>query len=102
MRTGRLIRLTNLNDISCGHVRKCVILLDHIFIRLGSKLYRRIVGIPMGAKSAPLVADLVLQMRKTLCCVCQTIIKLILLEILTPTPDIMMTYLILIILILTK
>ena len=98
MRTGRLIRLTNLNDISCGHVRKCVILLDHIFIRLDSKLYRRIVGIPMGAKSAPLVADLVLQMRKTLCCVCQTIIKLIL----TPTPDIMMTYLILIILILTK
>ena len=35
-------------------------LLDNIFIRFGSKLYRRIVGIPMGANCAPLVADLLL------------------------------------------
>ena len=35
-------------------------LLDNIFIRFGSKLYRQIVGIPMGAICAPLVADLFL------------------------------------------
>ena len=35
-------------------------LLDNIFIRFGSKLYRRIVGIPMGTNCAPLVADLLL------------------------------------------
>ena len=33
-------------------------LLDNIFIRFGSKLYRQIVGIPMGTNCAPLVADL--------------------------------------------
>ena len=35
-------------------------LLDNIFIRYGSKLYRQIVGIPMGTNCAPLVADLFL------------------------------------------
>ena len=35
-------------------------LLDTIFIRLGYKLYRPIVGIPMGTYCAPLVADLFL------------------------------------------
>ena len=53
-------------------------LLDNIFIRFGSKLYRQIVGIPMGTNCASLVADLFLFfMRETLCCLCQTIIKLI-------------------------
>ena len=33
-------------------------LLDNIFIRFGSKLYRQIVAIPMGTYCAPLVADL--------------------------------------------
>ena len=33
-------------------------LLDNIFIRFGSKLYRQIVGIPMGTNCAPHVADL--------------------------------------------
>ena len=33
-------------------------LLDNIYIRFGSKLYRQIVGIPMGTKCAPLFADL--------------------------------------------
>ena len=33
-------------------------LLDNIFIRFGSKLYRQIVGIPMRINCAPLVADL--------------------------------------------
>ena len=35
-------------------------LLDNIYIRFGSKLYRQIVGIPMGTYFAPLVADLFL------------------------------------------
>ena len=35
-------------------------LLDNIFIRFGSKLYRQIVGIPMGTNCAPLAADLFL------------------------------------------
>ena len=35
-------------------------LLDNIYIRFGSKLYRKIVGIPMGTNCAPLVADLFL------------------------------------------
>ena len=35
-------------------------LLDNIFIRFGSKLYRQVVGIPMGTYCAPLVADLFL------------------------------------------
>ena len=34
--------------------------LDNIFIRFGSKLYRQIVGIPMGTNCAPFVADLFL------------------------------------------
>ena len=32
--------------------------LDNIYIRFGSKLYRQSVGIPMGTKCAPLVADM--------------------------------------------
>ena len=35
-------------------------LLDNIFIRFGTKLYRQVVGIPMGINSTPLVADLFL------------------------------------------
>ena len=35
-------------------------LLDDIYIRFGTKLYRQIVGIPMGTNCAPLVADLFL------------------------------------------
>ena len=35
-------------------------LLDNIFVRFGSKLYRQIVGIPMGTNCALLVADLFL------------------------------------------
>ena len=35
-------------------------LLDNIYIRFGTKLYRHIVGIPMGTNCAPLVADLFL------------------------------------------
>ena len=32
-------------------------LLDNVYIRFGSKLYRQIVGIPMGTNFAPLVTD---------------------------------------------
>ena len=35
-------------------------LLDNIYIRFGSKLYRQIVGIPMSTNCTPLVADLFL------------------------------------------
>ena len=35
-------------------------LLDIIYIRFGNRLYRQIVGIPMGTNCAPLVADLFL------------------------------------------
>ena len=37
-----------------------IFLLDNIYIRFGSKLYRQIVGIPMGTNCAPLVADVFL------------------------------------------
>ena len=37
-----------------------IYLLDTIYIRFGTKLYRQIVGIPMGINCAPLVADLLL------------------------------------------
>ena len=44
---------------SCQNVCEALIyLLDNIYIRFGSKLYRQIVGIPMGTNRAPLVADL--------------------------------------------
>ena len=35
-------------------------LLDNIYIRIGAKLFRQIMGIPMGTNCAPLVADLFL------------------------------------------
>ena len=37
-----------------------IYLLDNIHIRFGTKLYRQIVGIPMGTNCAPVVADLFL------------------------------------------
>ena len=78
-------------------------LLENIFIRFGSKLYRQIVGIPMGTNCAPLVADLFLFCYErgfmlSMSDNNQTDI----IEALTPPPDIYMTYLVLIILILNK
>ena len=35
-------------------------LMDNLFNRFGTKLYRQVVGIPMGTNCAPLVADLFL------------------------------------------
>ena len=46
---------------SCQNICEALIyLLDNIYIRFGTKLYRQIVGIPMGTNCAPLVADLFL------------------------------------------
>ena len=44
---------------SCQNVYDALsYLLDNIYIRFGTMLYRQIVGIPMGTNCAPLVADL--------------------------------------------
>ena len=46
---------------SCQNVCDALsFLLDNIYIRFGTKLYRQIVGIPMGTNCAPLVAGLFL------------------------------------------
>ena len=50
---------TIIEDITFGLVALSF-LLDNINIRFGAKLYRQIVGIPMGTNCAPLVADLFL------------------------------------------
>ena len=47
----------NIIFLSCQEVCDA---LFYLFIRFCSKLYRQIVGIPMGTNCAPLVADLVL------------------------------------------
>ena len=58
---GRNAFFTSDNLWSCQKVRETLIfLLDNIYIRFGSKLYRQIVGIPMDTNCAPLVADLFL------------------------------------------
>ena len=64
-------------------------LLDNIFVRFGSKLYRQIVGIPMGTNCAALAAYLFLfrysiDFMLSLSDNNQTV----LLKILTPPPDI--------------
>ena len=52
------------NDINFGLVQTCsealIYLLDNIYIRFGTKLYRQIVGIAIGTYCAPVVADLFL------------------------------------------
>ena len=53
--------LTNYHAWSCQNVCDALIfLLDNIFIRFGTKLYRQVVGIPRGTNCDPLVADLFL------------------------------------------
>ena len=48
----------NYNLLSSQKVCKAVtFLLDNIYIRFGSKLYKQIVGIPMGTNCAALKAD---------------------------------------------
>ena len=57
-----LILQKHKKDKSCRHCNSdfLMYLLDNIYIRFGTKLYRQIVGIPMGTNCAPLVADLFL------------------------------------------
>ena len=51
----------NYNLWSCQKVCEALtFFLDNIYIRFGTKLYRQIVGIPIGTNCAPLVADLFL------------------------------------------
>ena len=51
----------NHNLWSCQKVCDALVyLLDNIFIRFGTKLYRQTIGIPLGTNCAPLVADLFL------------------------------------------
>ena len=46
---------------SCQKVCEALVyILDNIFIRFGTKLYRQMIGIPMGTNCALLVADLFL------------------------------------------
>ena len=53
--------LKKYHEWSCQYVCDVLtFLLDNIFIRFGTKLYRKVVGIPMGTNCAPLVADLFL------------------------------------------
>ena len=35
-------------------------LIDNINVRFGNKIYRQVIGIPMGTNCAPLIADLFL------------------------------------------
>ena len=56
-----VLRINIYNLWCCQKVCEALtFLLDNIYIRLGSKLYPQIVGIPMGTSCAPLVADLFL------------------------------------------
>ena len=53
----------HINYTLCSFQKVCEALtfvLDNIYIRFGTKLFRQIVGIPMGTNCAPLVADLFL------------------------------------------
>ena len=55
------LRKTIIEDITFGCQNVCdalSFLLDNIYIRFGTKLYRQIFGIPMGTNCAPRVADL--------------------------------------------
>ena len=54
-------RPTFQSDSFCQNVCDALsFLLGNIYIRFGTKLYRQIVGIPVGTNCAPLVADLFL------------------------------------------
>ena len=80
----------NYNLLSCKKVCEALtFLLDNIYMRFGSKLYRQIEGIPIGTNCAPLVADLFLFCYErdffflpTLsCCPFQRITNLVLLKL---------------------
>ena len=46
---------------SCRDLYRAIdFLIDNIFVRFGGKVFRQVIGIPMGTNSAPLLADLFL------------------------------------------
>ena len=54
-------KLKKFHAWSCQNVCDALtFLLDNVFIRFGTKLYRQVVGIPKGTNCAPLIADLFL------------------------------------------
>ena len=58
----------NYNLWSCQKVYDALVyLLDNMFIKLGIKLYRQTIGIPMGTNCALLVADLFLFCYESSC-----------------------------------
>ena len=83
----------NYNLWSCQKVCEALtFLLDNIYIRFGSKLYRQIVGIPMGTNCAPLVADLFLFCYERDLMLSRRIINLMLLKLSILLLGIWMTY----------
>ena len=57
----RTFNTKDYHALSCQNVCDALtFLLDNIFIQFGTKLYRKVVGIPMGTNFAPLVANLFL------------------------------------------
>ena len=49
------------NKYTANDIRKMIqFLVDSIYVRFGGQLFRQMVGIPMGANCAPLLADLFL------------------------------------------
>ena len=84
----------NYNLWSCQKVCEALtFLLDNIYIRFGLKLYRQIVGIPMGTNRAPLVVTCFGSvMRETSCCPFQRILSPMLLKLSILFLGIWMTY----------
>ena len=63
--------LQTIGGINFGHVRMYMYMMpfriwDNICIRFVTKIYRQIVGIPMGTKCAPLMADLLTHLSRRL------------------------------------
>ena len=57
----RSLLQTIIEEITFDLVRMYVtFVLDNFYVRIGTKIYRQIVGIPMGTNCAPLVAELFL------------------------------------------
>ena len=51
----------NRYHFSCRDLCRAIdFLIDNIFVRFGGKIFRQVIGIPMGTNSAPLLADLFL------------------------------------------
>ena len=52
---------TRYTYFSCGELCLAIdFLIDNIYVRFGSSVFREVIGIPMGTNSAPLLADLFL------------------------------------------